>query len=215
MPKKEMVLHDGRCPEEIIQCQASNVGCTFETKRKSMESHTQTCKLLHNNEMLLKIKNLEITCQNHSKLIEQMSRAMIQQGPTSIRFVWKFKGLEEQESDPFYCKGYKFCIRFRKYDSVGTFGFFLKSIVGESDELLDWPLQACFYFQILNQLADQDHIAKREIDTRVEGSWPRPPHEFSRGFKEYIQQNKLISDSTYFRDNCFYLCVHMKLSHLK
>ncbi len=222
--------HLEECPEQLVRCRFSMLGCDAVLPRKTMESHVAT-SAEHSTEFLLQhmMKLTDLVSQLCAKSgvwnpIEQKTWLMnkvLQKEPVPpwvIRMEGFQKKKEENEewfSDPVYSHfgGYKMCLKvYANGDGLmkGTHvSVYIYLMQGDNDDNLKWPFKGTIKVSLLNQLKDGQHHTKEPwslTDNVPEGTKrrvtgvERAVHGW--GYNGFIRQQDLM----YCRGrNCQYL----------
>ena len=144
-------LCTGVCPEQVVECPFSNVGCGFVSKRENLLAH------------------IEKEFPSHVIMVAQHTVVHYCIAPLVI----KFKGYthyktsnETWYSDGFYTEVGGYQIRLEVcpngYD-VGEsshLSVFINLMPGANDDQLQFPLTGTFSVSLLNQLKDEDHFTR-------------------------------------------------------
>ena len=177
--RKNLDQHLEECPEQLVRCKFSILGCDAVLPRKSMESHVAT-SAEHSTEFLLQhvmkmtvLFNQLCAKSGVSNLFEQMwlMNKILRKEPVPP-WVIKMEGFqkkkeenEEWYSDPVYSHfgGYKMCLGVYPngltqakgtHVSVFTYVYLMR---GDNDDNLKWPFKGTIKVSLLNQLEDGQH----------------------------------------------------------
>ena len=170
--------HLEECPEQVVRCKFSMLGCDAVLPRKSMESHIAT-SAEHSTEFLLQhvVKLTDLVTQlcaksDVSNPLEQktwLKNKVLQKEPVPpwvIRMEGFQKKKEENEewfSDPVYSHfgGYKMCLRVLANRDSGSKGSHLSVYIylmrGNNDGKLKWSFKSSIKVSLLNQLENGQH----------------------------------------------------------
>ena len=220
--------HLEECPEQLVHCKFSMLGCDSVLPRKAIEHHIAS-SAEHSTEFLLQhvMKLTDLVSQLCAKSgvsnpLEQktwLTNKVLRQEPPWVVKMTGFQGkIEENEewlSDPVHSHfgGYKMCLKVYTNgngDGEGTHvSVYVYLMRGDNDDNLKWPFKGTIKVSLLNQLEDGQHFTKEvwSPDDDV-------PEECSRrvtvgergvdswGFEEFISHQ----DLSYSGDqNCQYL----------
>ena len=222
--------HLEECPEQLVHCKFSILGCDAVLPRKSMESHVAT-SAEHSTEFLLQhvVKLTDLVSQlcaksGVSNSLEQKTWLMnkiLQKEPVPP-WVIKMEGFQKKEeeneewfSDPVYSHfgGYKMRLRVDANgdgDGKGTHvSVFVYMMRGDNDDHLKWPFKGTLKVSLLNQLEDGQHHT-RELwspSHNVPETFCRRVTEGERakngwGYHQFIHHQDLIYKVV---KNCQYL----------
>ena len=170
--------HLEECPEQLVQCKFSILGCDAVLPRKSMESHV-AASAEHSIEFLLQhmmkmtvLFNQLCTKSRVPNPLEQktwLTNKILQKEPVSP-WVIKMEKFQERKmndevwySDPVYSHfgGYKtrLFVDANGHDLVkGTHvSVFFNLMKGDNDNNLKWPFKGTIKVSLLNQLEDGQH----------------------------------------------------------
>ena len=168
--------HLEECPEQLVRCKFSKLGCDAVLPRKSMESHVAT-SAEHSPEFLIQhvMKLTVLVSQLCAKSgvsnpLEQktwLTNKVLQKEPVPpwvIKMVgFQMKKKDEWYSDPVYSHfgGYKMRLRVDANgdgDGKGTHvSVFVYMMRGDNDDHLKWPVKGTIKVSLLNQLEDGQH----------------------------------------------------------
>ena len=152
--------HQETCPNKVVPCPFSRIGCEVELMRMSLDQHTESAVKRH----------LLLACDTITDLRVEISElnSLVSNKP----FIWRVSRVEESirnnlklTSAPFYREGYKFCARLYMggvRQGEGThLSAHLAVMKGSNDSNLEWPIKAGskFSFTILNQQTDRMHVS--------------------------------------------------------
>ena len=178
---RDLAQHLEECPEQLIHCKFSILGCDAKLPRKAMEHHVAT-STEHSTEFLLQhVTKLTVLvsqlCAKSgvSNPLEQktwLENKTLQKEPVSpwiikmMGFHDKKKDDEQWFSDPVYSHfgGYKMCLNVDANgcgDGRGTHvSLFFCLMRGDNDANLKWPFKGTIKVSLLNQLEDGQHHTK-------------------------------------------------------
>ena len=170
--------HLEECPEQLVRCKFSILGCNAVLARKSMEHHIATSPehstefLLQHIKMLTDLVSQLCAKSGVSNSLEQKTWLMnkiLQKEPVPP-WVIKMEGFQKKEeeneewfSDPVYSHfgGYKMRLRVDangvregKGTHVSVFAYLMR---GDNDDNLKWPFKGTIKVSLLNQLEDGQH----------------------------------------------------------
>ena len=227
--RKSLDKHLNECPDQLIRCKFSILGCDVELPRKEMDHHIATSEE-HSTEFLLQhVMKLTVLV---SQLCAKSGAPMSLEQKTWLQnkvlrkeplppCVFRMEGFQEKKendkdwfSDPVYSHfgGYKMCLRVDANgsgDGKGTHvSVFISLMRGDNDDNLKWPFKGTIKVSLLNQLEDGQHCTLQiwsHSDTPKTASrrvtQGRVAHT-AWGQDEYISHN----DLDYLADkNCQYL----------
>ena len=170
--------HLEECPEQLVHCKFSILGCDAVLPRKSMESHIAT-SAEHSTEFLLQhvmmLTDLVSQLCTKSRVLNPLDRKMwlmnkiLQKEPVPS-WVIKMEGFQKKKeeneewcSDPVYSHfgGYKMCLRVHAnghHETKGTHvSVYIYLMRGDNDDNLNWPFKGTIKVSLLNQLEDGQH----------------------------------------------------------
>ena len=170
--------HLEECPEQLVHCKFSILGCDAVLPRKSMESHVASTAE-HSTEFLLqhvmKLTDLVSQLCTKSRVLNPLDRKMwlmnkiLQKEPVPS-WVIKMEGFQKKKeeneewcSDPVYSHfgGYKMCLRVHANGHHKTKGTHVSVYIylmrGDNDDNLNWPFKGTIKVSLLNQLEDGQH----------------------------------------------------------
>ena len=168
--------HLEECPEQLVHCKFSMLGCDSVLPRKAMEHHIAT-SAEHSTEFLLQhvMKLTDLVSQLCAKggvwnPLEQktwLRNMFLRKEPPLIV---KMTGFQEKKKydevwycDPVYSQfgGYKMCLRVDANGSgngegthVSVYAYLMR---GDNDDNLKWPFKGTIKVSLLNQLEDGQH----------------------------------------------------------
>ena len=171
--------HLEECPEQLVRCKFSMLGCDAEIPRKAMERHVAT-SAEHSTEFLLQhvMKLTDLVSQLCAKSgvpnpLEQktwLTNKVLRQEPPWVVNMMGFqeKKLEDEEwySAPVYSHfgGYKMCLCVYvngNGDAEGTHvSVFTYMMRGANYDNLQWPFKGTIKVSLLNQLEDGQHLTE-------------------------------------------------------
>ena len=179
--RKFLYQHLDDCPEQLVRCKFSILGCDVELPRKAMERHLATAEK-HSTEFLLQhvMKLTVLVSQLCAKSgvpmpLEQkkwLQNEVLRKEPVPP-WVVKMEGFQEKKesdekwfSDPVYSHfgGYKMCLKVYAngdIDGKGTHvSVYITLMRGDNDNNLKWPFKGTIKVSLLNQLEDGQHHTK-------------------------------------------------------
>ena len=217
--------HLEECPEQLVRCKFSMLGCDAEIPRKAMERHVAT-SAEHSTEFLLQhvMKLTDLVSQLCAKsgvsnpLVQKtwlMNNVIRREPPWVVKMTGFQEKSKEWYSDPVHSHfgGYKMCLRVDANgngDGQGTHvSVFVYLMQGDNDDNLKWPFKGTIKVSLLNQLEDGQHHTKEvwSLSHTVCKNADRRVIEGERavdgwGLQEFIPQE----DISYSGDkNCQYL----------
>ena len=219
--------HLEECPEQLVHCKFSMLGCDAVLPRKTMEHHVAT-SAEHSTEFLLQhmMKLTDLVSQLCAKSgvsnpLDQKTWLMNKFLRKEPPWVVKMTGFQEKKkydeawySDPVYSHfgGYKMCLRVDangKGDGEGTHVSVYACLMrGDNDANLQWPFEGAIIVSLLNQLEDGQHHTRQlwtpdEVTEDVNGRVTEGERAgIGWGFPQFIPQE----DLSYSGDmNCQYL----------
>ena len=171
--------HLEECPEQLVHCRFSILGCGAELPRKKMESHVAT-SAEHSTEFLLQhVVKLTVlfsqlcTKSGVSNPLEEKSwltNKVLRQEPPWVLKMTGFQGKKEENeewySDPVHSHfgGYKVCLRVDangRNEVKGTHvSVYVCLMRGDNDGNLKWPFKGTIKVSLLNQLGDGHHLTR-------------------------------------------------------
>ena len=217
--------HLEECPEQLVHCKFSMLGCDAEIPRKAMERHVATSSE-HSTEFLLQhvLKLTDLVSQLCTKsgvsnpLVQKtwLTNNVIRREPP---WVVKMTGFQEKKSKEWYSDpvhshfgGYKMCLRVDANGNGNGEGthvsVFIYLMRGGNDANLQWPFNGTIKVSLLNQLEDGQHHTRElwspdEVSEDVSGRVTVGERAVKGwGFPQFIPQEAL----SYSGDkNCQYL----------
>ena len=196
--RSQMTQHRNECPDEIVSCHHSSIGCSTMIKREELPLHHQERVSSH----------LDLAVKKIHELTAQANKIPV------IKMQNYSRNKEQWISPGFYVStgSYKMALK------VSRIGFFhvhylscgLALLPGEYDDALEWPFKGEVTVELLNQKEDKDHRKttfnynkdtpdqhkNRVIPPKVNGEWWGHP----QFILEYLLPKYLNNNSTlYFR----------------
>ena len=187
IPVQEVEGHLQECPEQVINCVHSNLGCRGVFKRRTSESHYKDAVATHLSLSLARVDLLtQIVIEMRGKGPSNGASASTRTDPLSflprpwlentklfpsmpriIRFD-QFSKKKKQNgvrwtSDPFFTTptGYKLCLQVyangNKEENKGHISVFTVLQRGPNEDILSWPFDRTVSVTLLNQLEDRHH----------------------------------------------------------
>ena len=223
--RKDLDRHLDECPEQLVHCKFSILGCDVELPRKAMERHIATAEE-HSTEFLLQhVMRLTVLvsqlCAKSSvpMPLEQkkwLQNEVLRKQPVPP-WVIKMERFEEKRSEGqlFSDLVYSHFGGYKMYLTVyadgagsgkGTHVFLLALLVERDDDSnLQWPFKGTIRVSLLNQLEDGQHHIKELWSPGTESNIVRVTESeriLSSGIHNFISHQ----DLTYRGDkNCQYL----------
>ena len=223
--RRDLDQHLEECPEQLIPCKFSILGCDAVLPRKAMERHVATCAE-HSTEFLFQhVTKLTVLvsqlCAKSgvSNPLEQkmwLRNKTLRNEPLSP-WVVKMMGFQEKKmsdeewySDPAYSHfgGYKMCICVYAYGhkvGKGTHvSVYICLMRGDNDDHLKWPFKGTIKLSLLNQLQDGQHHTKifSPGDNNCTGRVTEGERARGWGMPHFIPHQDLSCNG---RKNCQYL----------
>ena len=190
--------HLEECPEQLVYCKFSMLGCDAVLPRKSMEHHIATSPehstefLLQHIMMLTDLVSQLCAKSGVSNSLEQKTWLMnkiLQKEPVPP-WVIKMEGFqakkeqnEEWFSDPVYSHfgGYKMCLKVVANGHFGTHvSVYVYLMRGDNDDNLKWPFKGTIKVSLLNQLENGYHRTE-EVWSRSDNVWERTSGRVTEG----------------------------------
>ena len=180
--RKYLDLHLDECPEQLIRCKFSILGCDVELPRKEMNRHIATSEE-HSTDFLLQhvMKLTVLVSQLCAKSgvpmpLEQrtwLQNKVLRKEPLPP-WVFRMEGFQEKKeneeewySDPVYSHfgGYKMCLRVDA-NGIGKghgthVSVFVNLLRGGNEDNLKWPFKGTIKVSLLNQLEDGQHHTRQ------------------------------------------------------
>ena len=228
--RKNLDKHLEDCPDQLIHCKFSILGCDVELPRKEMDRHIATSEK-HSTEFHLQhvMKLTVLVSQVCAKSgvpmpLEQkawLQNKVLRKEPLPP-WVFRMEGFQEKKendkvwySDPVYSHfvGYKMCLKVHANgsgDGKGTHvSVFISLMRGDNDDSLKWPFKGTIKVSLLNQLEDGQHRTRQpwSCDEDVPGDASgrvtgRVKSAYAWGLPKFISRQ----DLNYCSDkNCQYL----------
>ena len=180
--RKNLDTHLDECPEQLIRCKFSILGCQVALPRKEMDRHIATSEE-HSTEFLLQhvMKLTVLVSQLCAKSgvpmpLEQktwLQNKVLRKEPLPP-CVFRMEGFQEKKEngewwyrDPVYSHfgGYKMClcvyangVRNGKGTHVSVY---ISMMRGDNDDHLKWPFKGTIKVSLLNQLEDGQHLTRQ------------------------------------------------------
>ena len=172
--------HLEECPEQLVQCKFSMLGCDAVLPRKAMENHVAT-SAEHSTEFFLQhvMKLTDLVSQLCAKSgvsnpLEQktwLTNKVLRQEPPRVLKMMGFQVKKEENeewySDPVHSHfgGYKMCLRVDANGGNEVKGTHVSVYVclmrGDNDDNLKWPFKGTIKVSLLNQLEDGQHLRRQ------------------------------------------------------
>ena len=179
--RKSLDKHLNECPDQLICCKFSILGCHVELPRKEMDRHIATSEE-HSTEFLLQhvMKLTVLVSQLCAKSgapmpLEQktwLQNKVLQKEPLPP-WVFRMERFQEKKengewwySDPVYSHfgGYKMCLNVDANgsgDGEGTdVSVYISMMRGDNDDNLKWPFKGTIEVSLLNQLENEQHTSE-------------------------------------------------------
>ena len=223
--RRSLNQHLEKCPEQVVRCKFSMLGCDAEIPRKEMKRHIATSSE-HSTEFLLQhvVKLTDLVSQLCAKSgvsnpLEQktwlMNNVIRQEPPWVVKMIgFQKKKKKRWYSDPVFSHfgGYKMCLNVDANgvdEGEGTHvSVFVYLMRGDNDDNLKWPFKGTIKVSLLNQLEDGQHHTGQvwspdevteDVSGRVTG---RTRADCGWGLPQFIPHE----DLSYIGDkNCQYL----------
>ena len=226
--RRDLNQHLEECPEQLVDCKFSILGCDAVLPRKSINSHV-AISAEHSTEFLLQhvMKLTALVSQLCAKSgvwnpLEQktwLTNKLLWQEPPLVLKMTGYQGMKEENeewySDPVYSHfgGYKMCLRVDangRNEAKGTHvSVYVCLMRGDNDDNLKWPFKGTIKVSLLNHLEDGQHLTREpwSLTDNVPEDTKRRVTEVERavhgwGYNGFISQQDLM----YCRGrNCQYL----------
>ena len=180
--RKNLDKHLEDCPDQLIHCKFSILGCDVELPRKEMDRHIATSEK-HSTEFHLQhvMKLTVLVSQVCAKSgvpmpLEQkawLQNKVLRKEPLPP-WVFRMEGFQEKKeneeewySDPVYSHfgGYKMCLRVDA-NGIGKghgthVSVFVNLLRGGNEDNLKWPFKGTIKVSLLNQLEDGQHCTRQ------------------------------------------------------
>ena len=155
MKRNELPRHRRLCSYQIVQCEYTDIGCTYRAARRDMVKHHK--EAVHRHLLLSKSRIQELQLQTQS----QPGKSMVQ----VTHFSCLQQSGDEWHSPGFYATpgGYKMGLHVVVQTDKQQISCGLCLLPGEHDDLLEWPLRGEFTLDLLNQIEDSHHYSKPVI----------------------------------------------------
>ena len=227
--RRDFDQHLEECPEQLIRCKFSILGCDAVLPRKAMEHHIVS-STEHSREFLLDhVMRLTVLfsqlCAKSgvSNPLEEetwLTNKVLRKEPVPpwviqvTRFQEKKEKNEEWYSDPVYSHlgGYKMCLN---VDANGTgtgegthVSVYVYLMRGDNDDNLQWPFKGTIKVSLLNQLEDGQHHTEalwspdEDVPERTSGRVTEGESAGGWGLSQFISQQDLSYKGG---KNCQYL----------
>ena len=196
--RKKLPEHLSNCPNEVIPCNWSEIGCTTRLPRKTMKNHEQ-----HSTDLHLAIATKAIS------VLKSETRNIV--GVCKLANFTTLKG-SFWDSPMFYASsGHAFLLR--AYPSgiltgSGThLSISLYLMKTAQDAQLVWPVWAKLSIELLNQLSNEKHheiIAKMNANCNIQ---PLQKYHSSLILQQFLPHGKLGFDHhicQYLKDDCLF-----------
>ena len=234
--RRDLHQHLEECPEQLIHCKFSILGCDAELPRKEMKHHVAT-SAEHSTEFLL---------QHVAKLSVLVSQLCAKSGVSNPleektwlinKVLWKepplvikMTGFQEKKMDrqrwlshPVYSHfgGYKMCLcvdangnRTAHGTHVSVYASLMR---GDNDDNLKWPFKGTIKVSLLNQLEDGQHHTEalwspdEDVPERTSGRVTEGESAGGWGLSQFISQQDLSykgdKNCQYLKDNTLFFRV--------
>lgn len=196
--RKNLQEHLSTCPNEIIPCSWSEIGCSTRLPRNTMKNHEQHFTNLH-----LAMASRAISA------LKNKTRSV-----TAVYKLTNFAALKGKFwSSPVFYAASGHAFQLRAYPSgilTGTethLSIMVYLMKTEKDAELVWPVWANLSVELLNQLSDEKHY---EIVAKMNSSCSSQPlqrYHSSLIFQQFLPHGKLDFDHhscQYLKDDCLY-----------
>ena len=165
--------HRKTCPFENVACKYSTIGCEQKALRRELINDHEKDDQLHLHvamETILKLETRQRTSEKQMLQAQARLSSLENRGTTNkMTFkMAKFSQCKESEdvfySPPFYSHqgGYKMCVRVDANGNGSAKGTHVSATAilmrGENDDNLTWPFTGSVTVELLNQLADKEHL---------------------------------------------------------
>lgn len=199
------------CFEKFSQACAKSDAKTVEGELENRSEEHEYVTELQKRVATLEQHNLELQSKVEA---EKQRNELLEARCCNGEYVWKvrnFSAVKDVSHSPgFYTGmfGYKVCLRMNVNRQDGTISIFVHFMMGDYDDILNWPFTGKIHFVILDQSSEQhpEHIkATFDSDPKLE-AFKRPvikrnPKGF--GFKdlttiEHLQRRPYIKDNSLF-----------------
>ena len=179
--RKGLEQHLEKCPEQVVRCRFSMLGCDVMLPRKAIESHVAT-SAEHSTEFLLQhvMKLTDLVSQLCAKsgvlnpLDQKMwLKNMVLRKEPVPPWVIKMEGFQKKKeeneewfSDPVHSHvgGYKMCLWVHangRHEAKDThLSVFITLMRGDNDDNLKWPFKGTIKVSLLNQLENGQHLTR-------------------------------------------------------
>ncbi|KAI6657548.1 TNF receptor-associated factor 5-like [Oopsacas minuta] len=207
--------HQDTCPNMVIPCSFSKIGCVVELMRSQHDEHLDTYMKQHLVQACDTIMDLRIEVSELTSLASNKP------------YIWKVTNIEESiqnniklTSVPFYREGYKFCARLSMggiRQGEGThISAHLAVMKGANDSNLEWPIKAGskFSFTVLNQQTDRLHVVMSKTIHPDDFLQPTVSAGKFWGFNKLISHKQLFEktiESEYCVKDTMFLSVQLSI----
>ena len=227
--RRDLHQHLEECPEQLIRCKFSILGCDAVLSRKAMERHVTT-SAEHSTEFLFQhVMKLTVLfnqmCVSSGVLnpLEEktwLTNKVLQKEPVPP-WVIKLMGFQEKKdgdevwySDPVYSHfgGYKMCLCvYANGYKVGKgthVSVYAKLMRGVNDNNLKWPFKGTIKVSLLNQLEDGQHhtlkvwLPGHSVPKETSRRVTERQRALGWGLSKFISQQDLVYKGD---KNCQYL----------
>ena len=230
--------HLQNCPEQKVKCPYSDLGCNTITKRKFLDSHTDSYKDYHLQLTMNRVCQLtRIVMERALDTTNQLSfthRPWLENTKLFPSMLWiiRFDQFSKKKtrngvqwmSDPFFTTptGYKLCLlvyaggnRQESKDHISIFNALKR---GPNDDILSWPFDKTVEFTLLNQLEDRYHhstqISFENASCEVTQLKPGEDVALGRGRRKFIPHGDLDKRPTlncqYLKDDCLFFKIELQ-----
>ena len=138
--RENIVSHREKdCPEEIVKCPYKKYKCEVELKRRELEQHLETNRMLH---MELKLEMLENQLTAKDKEIQFLKREVQIRQEVTIKWKINIPNDEIKYTKNLSLAGYHFSLGHQTDGKKSTIYFY--PIKSPGHDILDWPLRVMF-----------------------------------------------------------------------
>ena len=207
LERGQVSLHlDETCRFKEVCCKYEDVGCEVKLMRKDIVPHEEDIKF-HFPIAMGKISELNEIVSIKSQL--EKSAFSCPECRVTFKLVnYSSKVSRRFQFKPFYTSscGYKMCL-FSNGSSEGYLSFYLKILKGPYDSRLEWPLEATFVVELLNQRNDDNHHCNSVTFDGKSGHCQAGGGGY--GYQQYIKLSDLkeVGDTQYLKDDAVYFRV--------
>ena len=198
------------CPQQVVECPYSDLGCSVKVQRREAEEHSQ--------------KNTEHHLQLAATRIQRLEAVSVV--PPITFKLGKFgvkKAKNERWTSPKFFShagGYRMCLSIDANGNGKSKGshisMYVRLVKSPSDSQLTWPFRGELSIEVLNQLEDGAHFTKtilfdwKESDVRNTVSTSLEASGRGWGYHDFIPHNMLDYNTTannthYLKDDCVYV----------